>query len=71
MAMSKKGFSGSIGGSRGSAGIDSFSIGQSQASGGPVGGYAPKKTYGAQGCPDPENGAGLANTQLSTRMPSK
>lgn len=50
-------FSGSIGGSRGSAGSDSTSIGQSQATGGPAGGYNVGKGWGAQGAPAPQAGA--------------
>jgi hypothetical protein len=44
-------FGNSIGGGRGSSGIDGTSISLSQASGGPVGGYTPSKGWGAQGAP--------------------
>ena len=66
--MSK--FGNSIGGKSGSGSIDMHSIGLSAASGGPVGGYTPKKGYGNQGAPCPENGAGLANTQMASKKPA-
>jgi hypothetical protein len=66
-----KGFKNSIGGAVGSGSIDVTSIGLKNASGTPVTGYTPAKSWGAQGCPDPENGAGLANTQLASRKPTK
>jgi hypothetical protein len=69
--MSNKGFGNSIGGARGSGSIDTTSIGLKNASGTPVTGYKPSKEWGGQGAPCPENGAGLANTQMSSRKPSK
>ncbi len=57
-----KGFGNSIGGAGGSGNIDMNSIGLSEASGGPVGGYSAKKQWGASGRPCPEYGAGLQNT---------
>jgi hypothetical protein len=67
--MANKGFGNSIGGGRGSASIDTNSVKQSSASGSPVGGYKPGG-WGSGGCPEPEKGAGLANTQMSSRKPA-
>jgi len=53
--MSK--FGNSIGGVGGSGEINSTSIGQSRASGGPVAGYSPSKGWGAGGAPAAEYGA--------------
>lgn len=70
--MANKGFGNSIGGRRGSGEITANSIGLSDAAGSPCGGYAVKTSYGSPAnVPAPERGAGLANTQMSTRKPGK